>query len=236
MYTITPNQSLMTWALAHGWCSQRCTASSPVEVETDLPIRYPAQAPIAASPLPPTHPTPTVPETRLDGQRMSVLVVYESHHNRAGSVVNAIADAAATRGVSALIRTIGNVTPADVDRTDAVIAGCWMPGHAPLSSESTRNMMDWIDDLGPMKGKPVGLFCTYRFFPYTFADVASRTARMERELTARFERKGANVVAKRLIYFKSINEEAVELVRSVLERVGSTLEPDTAPDDLRRTA
>jgi flavodoxin len=167
---------------------------------------------------------------------MSVLVVYESHHNRAGSVVNAIADAATARGVSSLIRTIGNVTPADVDRTDAVIAGCWMPGHAPLSSESTQNMMGWIENLGPMNGKPVGLFCTYRFFPYSFADMASRTARMERELTARFERKGANVVAKRSIYFKSIDEEATELVQSVIEHVGSTLKPDTAPHDLRRAS
>ena len=236
MYTINPDQSLVTWALGHGWCSQRCNAATPVEIEADPAINGPVETMIATSPCPPVMRTPSPSETQIDGPGKSVLVVYESHHDRASGVVDAITDAAASRGYSTLVRATGDVTSADVSASDAVIAGCWMPGKAPLSSQSTRRMMGWIEALTPMEGKPVGLFCTYRFFPFTFADTASRTARMERELTTRFEGKGAKVVARKSIYFKSIDEEAAELVQSVLTHVPTTREPTTVPDDGRQTA
>lgn len=96
----------------------------------------------------------------------------------------------------------------------------------------TLRMMGWIQGLAPMDGKPVGLFCTYRFFPHTFADMATRTARMENELAVRFERKGARIVAMRSIYFKSVDEEAAGLVQSVLEHLDTTDGSDAVSDDL----
>ena len=230
MYTITPNQSLMTWALAHGWCSQRCDASTTVEPETPNPIRRPAhKSDITLS-------TPAPSRTHIADDGLKVLVVHGGQHGKACSAAEAIAEAADSQGLSTLVRSIDEATPADVDVADAIIAGCWVPGREPLNNEMTLRMMGWIESLAPMNGRPVGVFCTYRFFPYTFADMATRTARMENELAVRFERKGARVVATRSIYFKSVDEEVAGLVQSVLRHLHTTDEPDTASDGLHRTA
>lgn len=229
MYTVTPNQSLMTWALAHGWCSQRCEASTIVETDAPNPIGGLAHrsAVTARAPIP--------SGTQIADPGLKILVVHGGQHGRACSAAEAIAEAADSRGLSTLVRSVDEATPADVSAADAVIAGCWVPGREPLSNEMTLRMMGWIQGLAPMSGKPVGLFCTYRFFPYTFADMATRTARMENELAVRFERKGARIVAMRSIHFKSIDEEAAGLVRSLIDHVRATEEPDTSAEDLQRT-
>jgi hypothetical protein len=100
-----------------------------------------------------------------------------------------------------------------------VIAGCWTPGNVPFGDAPTRRMAAWVEALPPLDGKPVGVFCTYRFFPHTFADTAARTAETEHELASRFELKGAKVVTTRAFHIDSIDKDAAELVDLVLEHI-----------------
>lgn len=85
----------------------------------------------------------------------------------------------------------------------------------PFGGEPTTRMVRWIDGLPPLDGKPVGVFCTYRFFPHTFADTAARTAETQGELARRFELRGANVLAARSMHVRSLEDAAARLIESV---------------------
>lgn len=154
-------------------------------------------------------------------QSGTVVVVCESQRGRASAVAAAARDAAKARGFEATVGVIEDVAPSTIAAADALIAGCWMPGKAPFGDEPMQRMMDWIESLEPLEGKPIGIFCTYRFFPHTFADTATRTAETERALKVRFERKGGKVAAKRSIHMNSIEEDTAALVDAVLEHVAA---------------
>ena len=64
----------------------------------------------------------------------------------------------------------------------------------------------------PLEGKPVGVFCSYRFFPYTFADVTARTAEVIDGITRRVEEKGGRVVASKAMLHRHLDADAVTLV------------------------
>ena len=118
-----------------------------------------------------------------------------------------------------LLAALPDAGPAELAEADALIAGCWMPGKAPFGDEPMRRLISWIESLEPLNGKPIGVYCTYRFFPHTFADTATRTAETEHLLQAKFEDKGGKVYAKRAIHINSIEEDAAALIDAVLERV-----------------
>jgi flavodoxin len=150
---------------------------------------------------------------------MEILVAYEGRRGRARQAADAVADAAASRGVAALIRAIDEVEPAHLTTTAAVIAGCWTVGKVPFGDRPTRRMARWVETLPPLDGKPVGLFCTYRFFPHTFADMTTRTAETLHDLSHRFELNGAKVVATRSINLRSIDSDAAKLVDRTFEHL-----------------
>jgi len=149
----------------------------------------------------------------------TVVVVCESQRGRAAAVAEAARDAARARGFGATIGVIDDLAPATIASAAALIAGCWMPGKAPFGDEPLQRMMGWIDSLEPLDGKPIGVYCTYRFFPHTFADTATRTAETEHLLQAKFEELGGKVAAKRAIHVNSIEEDTAALVDAVLEHV-----------------
>lgn len=153
---------------------------------------------------------------------MDLLVIYESELGRARDAADAIANAAAAHGVATLIRSIEEFEPSHLESAGAVVAGCWTQGKVPFGDTPTRNLAAWVEDLPALDGMPVGVFCTYRFFPHTFADTATRTAETENELSTRFEAKGAKVVARMSINSGSIDDGATQLADSLLEKVYSS--------------
>jgi flavodoxin len=151
---------------------------------------------------------------------MVILVVYESPRGRARDTAEAVARAAASHGVATLISSIDEDVAKRVAKSaDALIAGCWISGKVPFGGAPTQRMFDWIESLPPLEGKPVGVFCMYKFFPNTFADMATRTAEVESTLASSFEVIGGNVVASSSINLKSIDEGAALLVEMVLEHL-----------------
>jgi flavodoxin len=150
---------------------------------------------------------------------MEILVAYDGEHGQIRQVADAVADAAAFRGVATILLTVGDIDSAHIDSADAVIAGCWTPGDVPFGGKPTRRMATWIDGLPPLNDKPVGVFCLFRFFPHTFADTTTRVAESLNQLSSRFEMKGANVAVTQSIHTKSIDEDATRLVDALLARL-----------------
>ena len=143
---------------------------------------------------------------------MAVLVVYESKRDRSREVADAIADAAADHNLSTLIRTIDETTPKQIASAAAVVAGCTAAADVPFGHKPTRSIAQWINGLDSLEGKPVGVFCAYKFFPHTFADTTVRVSETLDKLSARFELKSGKVTAARWINLKSIDTDAAKLV------------------------
>ena len=142
---------------------------------------------------------------------MDVLIAHAGPERRIVPASRAIADAVAVYGAPSLVLPIEDIEPSYVDEVDLLIAGCWTPAKVPFGDMPTRAMVQWIDGLRELPGKPIGLFCTYRFFPRTFADTATRTAETLNEMTESFSAIGSTVLATRSINLTSIDREAASL-------------------------
>ena len=160
-------------------------------------------------------PLPVADEAAVVDQP-TVIVICESARGHARQAANAIAQAADSLGAATLVRAIDEVESLQIAAADVVIAGCWASGKTPFGDVPSRRLADWIDDLPALSGKRVGVFCTYRLFPHTFADMAARTAKAEDRLISRFENKGGEVTGHRAIHLRSIRADAEQLVARVL--------------------
>ncbi len=143
---------------------------------------------------------------------MAVLVVYGSKQDRTREVVDAIADAAADLGLPTLIRTTDETTPDQIASAAAIVAGCTTAADVPFGGKPTQHIAQWINGLDSLEGKPVGVYCAYKFFPHTFADTTTRVSETLNKLSARFELRGGRIVATKGINFKSVDKGAGELI------------------------
>ena len=147
-------------------------------------------------------------------------IVYESRRGRARRAAEAVAENAAAHGVPSLLRSISSAVPNDILEAPALIAGCWAKIDTPGGGEPVRTMAKWIENLPELHGKPIGLFCTYTFFPHTFADTATRTAEALSLLGRAIEEKGGKVVSSHSLYFKAFEKSAGIVVDEVLQHTG----------------
>lgn len=126
---------------------------------------------------------------------MDMYVVCEKRRGKVRQAADAIAESAASHGVATLVRSIDEAVPEDVVSADLVVAGCKAQVDTPFGGEPTQRLREWIAELPALDGLPVGVFCTYAFFPHTFADVTARTSETLAGLSGAFASKGAVVVA-----------------------------------------
>ena len=92
---------------------------------------------------------------------MHMYVVYGTLRGRARRAAEAIAEAAATRGVATLVRPVGEAVDSDVVAADLIVAGCGTRVDTPFGGEPAQRLVDWVDGLSDLGGTPVGVFCTY---------------------------------------------------------------------------
>jgi len=146
-------------------------------------------------------------------------IAYESRRGRARRAAEAVAEAAASHGVSTLVRPIHDAVSEDIQAAPALIVGCWTRVDTPFGGEPTQRISTWIESLPELHGKPVGMFCTYSFFPHTFADTATRTSEVLALLTAGIEDKGGKVVSSHSFHFQSFERSAETLVSEVINHM-----------------
>ena len=146
-------------------------------------------------------------------------IAYESRRGRAHRAADSVAEAAASLGVATLVRSIDEAVSDDLTANPALVVGCWVKVDTPFGGEPVRRVVDWMESLPNLHGKPVGLFCTYTFFPHTFADTAARTSEVLAELGRMIEEKGGKVVASHSFHYQAFESSAQTLVEEVLDHV-----------------
>ncbi|MEN8235605.1 MAG: hypothetical protein ABFR89_11875 [Actinomycetota bacterium] len=150
---------------------------------------------------------------------MDMYVVCESRDGKASRAAEAISEAAAANGVATLVRSIDEAVPDDLVAADAIIAGCRLQADTPFGGSIAGRLADWIAGLPDLDGQAVGVFCTYSFFPHTFADVTARTAEVLNDLGEGFRTKGGDVVASHALHVRDLEGDAVKLVSKLVDSV-----------------
>ncbi|MDH3470794.1 MAG: hypothetical protein OEM94_05715 [Acidimicrobiia bacterium] len=150
---------------------------------------------------------------------MEMLIVYEGERGHTRKAAQAMARAAVAVGAEATVKPIEMAEPNDAVRADALVAGCWVKGNVPFGGAETGRMIDWIERLPAMDGKPAGAFCTYGLFPRLFADAVARTGETLNRIEAGLGAKGVEVVTTHAIHRRSPDDGAAAFVGSVLKNV-----------------
>lgn len=146
-------------------------------------------------------------------------VAYESRRGRARRAAEAVAEAAASHGVATLVRSISDAVSNDLVDAPALVVGCWTKVDTPFGGQPVRTVSNWIRSLPELHGKPVGLFCTYTFFPHTFADTTARTSEVLALLGGAIEEMGGKVVSSHAFHFQAFESSAETLVTELLDHL-----------------
>ncbi|MHB8191116.1 MAG: flavodoxin family protein [Ferrimicrobium sp.] len=117
---------------------------------------------------------------------MKVLVAYESAGGHTRQQALLIAAACKEAGHEVTAKPMKEITPVDVEGSDALAVGSWVEGFVLFGVRPARSARSWLADLPSLLGKRAGVFCTYAVNPATSLDAMRQV----------LESKGAEVVAE----------------------------------------
>jgi hypothetical protein len=147
---------------------------------------------------------------------MDMYVVCENRRGKVRQAAAAISEAAATHGIATLVRSIDETVLDDLLASDVLVAGCKVHGDTPFGGEPTKRLLEWIRGLPDLDGRSVGVFCTYTFFPHTFADTTARISEVLAVASGAFEAKGGRVVATQGLHQGDFQAAADSFVSKVV--------------------
>jgi menaquinone-dependent protoporphyrinogen IX oxidase len=139
---------------------------------------------------------------------MNVLVVYEDRDGITTRTAQAIAEASRAEGADATVRSIQQVSAAEVQGADLLFVGASLEGSRLSGGKLPAGVVAWVDALPPLAGKPAALFCTY----------PSKPKEAMAQLRSKLEGKGASMRAGRPFPRKDATTGADELVKRALAR------------------
>lgn len=146
---------------------------------------------------------------------MDLFIVYEGQRAKAGKIAEMLAERVADVGIDATAIDLDEAHDIDVTSADALAIGCGAKVDTPFGGDSTTGLASWIAGLPDLRGMPVVVFCTYRFFPNTFADVTTRTAEILSGLEAAIGRRDGTVISSHAINRRHPEEGLTAVVEDV---------------------
>lgn len=117
---------------------------------------------------------------------MRVAIVYDSETGTTKRAAEEMAGIVRAAGHECDVGPINEADAAAVSAADALCVGCWTQGLFIVAQHPTDRAMLFIDRLGPLEGKPVAVFTTYKL----------AVGSMLRQLAARLEARGATVTGQ----------------------------------------
>lgn len=137
---------------------------------------------------------------------MNVLVLYQSRNGHTLEAAEAIAQAARDLKYEVVLKSVIEVSKADIERADKLFVGTWVSGMILFGVKPAGAEL-WVPALPSFEGKPVGIFCTYAFNPRSSLDA----------LAAMLEAKGATVVGQHAFHRSHTDEGAAQFVQNILQ-------------------
>lgn len=137
---------------------------------------------------------------------MNILILYQSRSGHTQAVADAIGIALNDQNHQATVKSVIEVTQADVDATDMLFVGTWIQGFILFGVKPAGADL-WVSALPSLEGKPVALFCTYAFNPHNSLDKLKRM----------LENKGATVIAQQAFQRDQSTNDAQSFAARTLE-------------------
>jgi flavodoxin len=137
---------------------------------------------------------------------MNVLVLYQSRNGHTREAAEAIAQAAHDLKYEVVLKSVIEVSKADIERADKLFVGTWVSGMILFGVKPAGAAL-WVPALPSLQGKPVGIFCTYAFNPRSSLDA----------LTAMLEAKGAIIMGQHAFHRSRTDEGAAQFVQNILQ-------------------
>jgi len=117
---------------------------------------------------------------------MRVAIVYDSSTGKTKAAAEQMGEAARAAGHECSVESIQDADPAEVTAADAVCVGSWTKGLYVIRQSPTAATMSFIEQLGPLDGKPAAVFTTY----------AIAIGKTLRKMAAPLEARGAKVTGE----------------------------------------
>ncbi len=146
----------------------------------------------------------------------TVLIAYGDPGSMTKRATDLMAQAVRAQGRLPLVKLLDQVTEEDVRAADHLLVGCRARTRYRFGGPPVEQAMRCIGALPPLDGKRVGVFCTYRFFPHTFADTVTRVSETLYQFKRGLEEKGAVVVADEALHRRTIADSTESLVQMVV--------------------
>lgn len=122
---------------------------------------------------------------------MNIAIVYDSRTGTTKGAAEHMAEILRASGHDCTVQSVTEADPAEVTRADAVCIGSWTQGLFFVLQHPTRATLEFIDRLGPMRGKPAAVFCTYKTSPGgLLPTLASALTAKGAVVTGRFKSRG----------------------------------------------
>ena len=137
---------------------------------------------------------------------MNVLVAYQSRGGHTRKVAEAIATAVKAQGHHVVVKPVSEVHTVDVQTANALFIGTWVQGLI-LFGVRPAGASRWVPGLPALKGKPIGVFCTYDFNPRGALHA----------LATMLQGQGANILGERAFRGSNPVDGAEQFVESVLK-------------------
>ncbi len=108
---------------------------------------------------------PRRPGAERHGGPLRVLVAYESQGGTTAAAARAIGDEMSALGATVRILPLGRVGVTEVVTCDLLLLGSFVEGRIVAGVRPARAARRWVEGIGRLAGKQVGLFCTYAVAP-----------------------------------------------------------------------
>ncbi len=117
-------------------------------------------------------------------------VVYRSRTGTTRRFAEEIGAHLRTRGIQAVVASVGEADAGELAAADFVLLGCWTNGLYVVMQHPDQPWLDFVGEIPPLAGPRVALFTTYRFrtgsmFPKMRAALAGKVGDVALELKSR---------------------------------------------------
>lgn len=136
---------------------------------------------------------------------MNVLVLYQSRGGHTRSAAEGVADAVRGMGHGAVVKSVTQVSAADIEHADVLFIGTWVQGFILFGVKPAGADL-WVPALPSLEGKAIGIFCTYAFSPRgslrtlgALLEARGATVLGQHAFHRRRPRHGADVFAQRIV-------------------------------------
>ena len=93
---------------------------------------------------------------------MNTLIAYDSKHGNTKKAAENIHKYLSDSGKKAIIKSVEDVTDADIKNAEKLVLGCWTMGLLIIFQHPSTPFLDFIKRVKDLKNKQIYLFCTYK--------------------------------------------------------------------------